>query len=348
MSTVYLSTAYFAPVSYYASFLRYDRIVIEQWCNYTKQTYRNRCHIAGANGLLALSVPIVKPDTIKCPTKDIRISDHGEWRHLHWNAIASAYGSSPFFEYYQDDIRPFFEKRYEFLLDFNEEIRRTVCNLIGIEPHIEYSSSYSEPAPGETDLRDGVELTLGVIVQLVIALLIGGHVVLGEFGEIHENLVLNALRKAGGPAHAYVGEHIGQIAGCNGNAELLRVGSGGNLAKLYMNTGELLGLLECLVVGKAVGHKGGHVVREADPHGEGPVVIYQRQVVAVVGGDETAAFSGCFFRRGLRLSVGSFRSGRRLSIILGRISGRSGRCGIRCRFCGSRRRTGRTSAAAGT
>lgn len=154
MSTVYLSTAYFAPISYYASFLRYDRIVIEQWCNYTKQTYRNRCHIAGANGLLALSVPIVKPDTIKCPTKDIRISDHGEWRHLHWNAIASAYGSSPFFEYYQDDIRPFFEKRYEFLLDFNEEIRRTVCNLIGIEPHIEYSSSYSEPAPGETDLRD--------------------------------------------------------------------------------------------------------------------------------------------------------------------------------------------------
>ena len=120
MSTVYLSTAYFAPVSYYASFLRYDRIVIEQWCNYTKQTYRNRCHIAGANGLLALSVPIVKPDTIKSPTKDIRISDHGEW------------------------------------LDFNEEIRRTVCNLIGIEPHIEYSSSYSEPAPGETDLRDAI------------------------------------------------------------------------------------------------------------------------------------------------------------------------------------------------
>ena len=154
MSTAYLSTAYFAPVSYYASFLRYDRIVIEQWCNYTKQTYRNRCHIAGANGLLALSVPIVKPNTIKCPTKDIRISDHGEWRHLHWNAIASAYGSSPFFEYYQDDIRPFFEKRYEFLLDFNEEIRRTVCNLIGLEPHIEYSSSYSEPAPGETDLRE--------------------------------------------------------------------------------------------------------------------------------------------------------------------------------------------------
>ena len=97
MTTAYLSTAYFAPVSYYMALLAYDRIVIEQWCNYTKQTYRNRCHIAGANGMLSLSVPVVKPDTLKCPTRDIRISDHGEWRHLHWNAIASAYGSSPFF-----------------------------------------------------------------------------------------------------------------------------------------------------------------------------------------------------------------------------------------------------------
>ncbi len=148
MSTVYLSTAYFAPVSYYASFLRYDRIVIEQWCNYTKQTYRNRCHIAGANGLLALSVPIVKPDTIKCPTKDIRISDHGEWRHLHWMLSLRLTGP-PLFSNTTKTIYARSSKRYEFLLDFNEEIRRTVCNLIGIEPHIEYSSSYSNLLPGK-------------------------------------------------------------------------------------------------------------------------------------------------------------------------------------------------------
>ena len=130
--------------------------MIEQWCNYTKQTYRNRCHIAGANGMLSLSVPVVKPDTLKCPTRDIRISDHGEWRHLHWNAIASAYGSSPFFEYYQDDIRPFFEKRYTFLLDFNEAIRQTLCELIGLEPHVEYTDQYAQPAPGEADLREAI------------------------------------------------------------------------------------------------------------------------------------------------------------------------------------------------
>lgn len=156
MTTAYLSTAYFAPVSYYMALLAYDRIVIEQWCNYTKQTYRNRCHIAGANDVLSLSVPVVKPDTLKCPTRDIRISDHGEWRHLHWNAIASAYGSSPFFEYYQDDIRPFFEKRYTFLLDFNEAIRQTLCELIGLEPHVEYTDQYAQPAPGEADLREAI------------------------------------------------------------------------------------------------------------------------------------------------------------------------------------------------
>ncbi len=156
MNTAYLSTAYFAPVSYYAALLVYDTVVIEQWCNYTKQTYRNRCHIAGANGLLPLSVPVIKPDTLKCPTRDIRISDHGEWRHLHWNAIASAYGSSPFFEYYQDDIRPFFEKRYEFLFDFNEEIRHKMCELLEIKPHIVYSTQYAAPLSGETDLRETI------------------------------------------------------------------------------------------------------------------------------------------------------------------------------------------------
>ena len=109
--------------------LQYPEVRIETAENYVKQTYRNRCSIAAANGPLSLSIPIVKPDTLKCQTKDIRISDHGNWRHLHWNALVSAYNMSPFFEYYADDFAPFYEKKYEFLLDFNEELRRLVCDL---------------------------------------------------------------------------------------------------------------------------------------------------------------------------------------------------------------------------
>ena len=87
--------------------------------------------------------------------KDIRISDHGNWRHLHWNAIESAYNNTPFFEYYKDDFRPFYEKKYEFLIDFNEELCRMVCELIDIHPTIERTSEYKmEFARGESDFRE--------------------------------------------------------------------------------------------------------------------------------------------------------------------------------------------------
>ena len=109
MQPVYISTTYLGPVQQYCKLFQYPEVHLETAENYLKQTFRNRCTIAAANGPLALSIPIVKPDTLKCPTKDIRISDHGNWRHLHWNALVSAYNMSPFFEYYEEDFAPFYE-----------------------------------------------------------------------------------------------------------------------------------------------------------------------------------------------------------------------------------------------
>ena len=137
---VLLSTTYFGPVQWYQKLHRAEYIEIEQWESFQKQTYRNRCLIATTNGIQALTVPVERNNSQLM--KDIRISDHGNWRHLHWNALQSAYGESPFFEYYQDDIRPFFEKRWTFLLDFNEEIRAKMCELIDIEPHVSYTSAF--------------------------------------------------------------------------------------------------------------------------------------------------------------------------------------------------------------
>ena len=155
--TVYLSSAYLAPVEYYTKLLAYDRVCIEQHDHYIKQTYRNRCTIAAPDGELALSIPTVKPASLKCPMCDIRISDHGNWRHLHWNAIESAYNHTPFFEYYKDDFRPFYEKKYEFLADFNEELCHLVCSLIDIQPVMERTSEYKTGfAPGEADFRERI------------------------------------------------------------------------------------------------------------------------------------------------------------------------------------------------
>lgn len=150
---VLLSTTYFGPVQWYQKLHRAESVMIEQWESFQKQTYRNRCLIATTNGVQALTVPVERGTS---PTiKDIRISDHGNWRHLHWNALQSAYGESPFFEYYQDDIRPFFEKRWTFLLDFNEEIRQKMCELIDIQPNVSHTEVY-DPSPIMKDFRSAI------------------------------------------------------------------------------------------------------------------------------------------------------------------------------------------------
>ena len=144
MTTALLQTTYFGPVQWYQKLYRYDRCLIEQYDSYQKQTYRNRCVIATANGLQALTVP-VEHTPLSPLTKDLRISDHNQWRKTHWNALQSAYSESPFFEYYADDIRPFFERKYEFLIDFNEAIRQKICELIDIHPQVEYTTEYVKP-----------------------------------------------------------------------------------------------------------------------------------------------------------------------------------------------------------
>ena len=162
MSTALLQTTYFGPVQWYQKLHRYEHTLIEQYDSYQKQTFRNRCIIATANGLQALTVPVdthpvlgasaVHPvldasaaESAKCLLKDVRISDHNQWRRVHWNALQSAYSESPFFEYYADDIRPFFEQKYDFLIDFNEAIRQKMCELIDIHPSVEYTQEFLSP-----------------------------------------------------------------------------------------------------------------------------------------------------------------------------------------------------------
>lgn len=128
-----LSTAYFAPIQHFCKQLQYNSVWVEQWENYAKQSYRNRCNILGANGLLTLSVPVVKATNKKILTKDVRISYDTNWQKLHQKGIESAYKSSPFYEYYFDDIAPFLNKKWDFLFDFNMQINATICDILEIE-----------------------------------------------------------------------------------------------------------------------------------------------------------------------------------------------------------------------
>ena len=138
---VLLSTAYLAPVQYFTKLLKYNNISIEAHENFIKQTYRNRCNIYGANGILSLSIP-VKKDAHKIVIKDLLIDYSTNWRKLHWKSIESAYSSSPFFEYYADDFIPFYRKKYKYLLEFNHEIQEMIIGNLEIEVNINYTKEY--------------------------------------------------------------------------------------------------------------------------------------------------------------------------------------------------------------
>ena len=157
METVLLSSAYLPPVSFFTAMNSGGDVLFEQYDNYCKQTYRNRCRIATAGGVQTLTIPVVKSDTPKQLMKDVRISDHGDWRRQHWNALESAYMNSPFFMYYQDDFRPFYEKKYEFLMDFNMELTEVILNLAGIKKDIARTDAYMRDAASIKDLRNLID-----------------------------------------------------------------------------------------------------------------------------------------------------------------------------------------------
>ena len=138
---VLLSSTYFGPIQWYQKLNRYHCVWMERMENFQKQTYRNRCIIASPGGPLALTIPVTH-DEGKTLMRDIRISDHGSWRRLHWNALQTAYGESPFFEYYADELHPFFERHWDFLYDFNLEITLLLCQWLDIQPDIRHTDSY--------------------------------------------------------------------------------------------------------------------------------------------------------------------------------------------------------------
>lgn len=147
---VLLSSAYLPPVEWFTKLVAYPKVYIEQYDHYCKQTYRNRCLIATQAGTQALTIPVALPSA-KTYMRDVRISEHGNWRHLHWQSLVSAYENSPFFEFYADNFRPFFEKRYDFLHDFNLELVQTLCRLLNIPFAPTLTSEYADAAALDAD-----------------------------------------------------------------------------------------------------------------------------------------------------------------------------------------------------
>lgn len=144
---------YLGPIQLFAHIKECDLVTIEQHCNYERKTYRNRCDIVGANGLLTLSIPVINKKNEKFATKDAMISYVSDWQKQHWRSIVSAYNSSPYFEYYADDFEPFYTKPITSLLEFNLGLFRTVIDILELNIDIRLSTKYAIEDEYEQDLR---------------------------------------------------------------------------------------------------------------------------------------------------------------------------------------------------
>ena len=150
---VLLSTAYFPPAEYFSLVACSDKVMIERYENYIKQTYRNRCVILGANGPLSLIVPVLRGSFHKTPLRDLRIDNGRRWRELHLRGIISAYTSAPFFEYYYDVISSVISRPCSFLTDLNNEAMTVMCEAIGLKAELSFSSGFIAVGSHENDYR---------------------------------------------------------------------------------------------------------------------------------------------------------------------------------------------------
>ena len=141
--SIILSPVYLGNIDYYSILNQNEEIEIDVNEHFEKQSYRNRSVIHGANGSLNLIIPLVKRG-IRTKMKELKIDNSQRWQNLHWRSIESAYRSSPYFEFYEDDLKPFYTKEYTSLIEFNKEIQKVVLELLGVDSELKNTESYEK------------------------------------------------------------------------------------------------------------------------------------------------------------------------------------------------------------
>ena len=154
-SGVVLPMCYLPPVEYFVELNKHKpNILVEREEHFPKQTYRNRTNIYSPDGVLALTVPVMKGSKNHTKIKDVKISYDFKWQRLHWMGLQACYRRSAYFEYYEDDLAPFYEDKHEFLFDYNEQYLQLLLKLLKIKAAITYTETYEAAYPALIDLRE--------------------------------------------------------------------------------------------------------------------------------------------------------------------------------------------------
>ncbi|PQB04691.1 WbqC family protein [Aureitalea marina] len=155
MGPLLVHPTYWPSIAQMAYVIRANEVVFERWDNYQKQTYRNRAYIAHANGKLSLNVPVLHSvDGRRQTSREVRTDGRFPWAEQHWKSLQSAYRSSPYFEYYEDELIDLFSEMDVNLMDHNMRVFQRVCELLGTEINWRFSDSYQMEADEFYDKRN--------------------------------------------------------------------------------------------------------------------------------------------------------------------------------------------------
>lgn len=144
---------YLPSVSWWVAYLSHSPAYIEREEHFEKATARNRCEVAGANGRILLSIPLEGGREQRVKYREMRISFREPWQRVHWGSIYSAYGSTPFFEHYADGLRPFYEKRLDYLFDFNVALLQWCFQCLRLQGEPVFTETYQRHPEQVVDLR---------------------------------------------------------------------------------------------------------------------------------------------------------------------------------------------------
>lgn len=146
---------YLPPVSYFSALQAHDfEFVIESHEHFPKQTYRNRTRISSPNGSLDLYIPVVKGAKVHTVVKDVKISYDAKWQRLHWLSMQNSYRNSAYFEYYEDELAPFYHQRFDYLFDYNLELFEWVLKKLKKTTPITFTEEYVKDTSPQEDFRD--------------------------------------------------------------------------------------------------------------------------------------------------------------------------------------------------
>ena len=155
MNTIVIHPTYFPSISHFVGMIQAQDILLEVEDNFQKQTNRNRMYIYGANGIQLLNIPIKHSLEPHQRFQDVRIDYDENWHRQHLKSLEAAYRSSPYYEYFEDDIQRLYHKKHQFLMDLNLHTHDLICDCLGIKLPYKKTTVYSKEYPTDkvSDLR---------------------------------------------------------------------------------------------------------------------------------------------------------------------------------------------------